>query len=83
RAQRRLVPAAKVRTVTDCRPTHCRRCGQALAGDDPAPLVHQVAELRKIEPRPPVNRSPARNSDQDRARRLTSGGALVRAQPDP
>ena len=34
RAQRRLVPAEKVRTVTDCRPTDCRRCGQALAGDD-------------------------------------------------
>ena len=50
RAQRRLVPAEKVRTVTDCRPTDCRRCGQALAGDDPAPLVHQVAELPKIEP---------------------------------
>ena len=50
RAQRRLVPAEKVRTVTECRPTDCRRCGHALAGDGPAPLVHQVAELPKIEP---------------------------------
>src|SRR3954454_8741891 len=50
RAQRRLVPPEKVRTITDCRPTDCRRCGQALLGDDPTPLVHQVAELPKIEP---------------------------------
>jgi transposase len=45
-----LIPPEKVRTITDCRPTDCRRCGHTLAGDDPAPLVHQVAELPKIEP---------------------------------
>ena len=50
RALRSLVPPQKVRTITDCRPTDCRRCGHALVGDDPAPLVHQVAELPKIEP---------------------------------
>src|SRR3954454_20173817 len=50
RAQRRLVPPEKVRTTTDCRPSDCRRCGQDLSGDDPTPLVHQVAELPKIEP---------------------------------
>jgi transposase len=50
RAQRRLVPPEKVRTITECRPTDCRRCGHALTGDDPTPLVHQVAELPKIEP---------------------------------
>src|SRR5262245_6791042 len=50
RAQRRLVPPEKVRTITECRPTDCRRCGHALVGDDPAPLVHQVAELPEIEP---------------------------------
>src|SRR3954469_19185286 len=50
RAQRSLVPAEKVRTITECRPTDCRRCGHALVGDDPTPLVHQVAELPKIEP---------------------------------
>src|SRR3954452_12653589 len=50
RARRRLVPPDKVRTITECRPTDCRRCGQALLGDDPSPLVHQVAELPKIEP---------------------------------
>jgi transposase len=50
RALRSLVPPEKVRSITECRPTDCRRCGHALAGDDPAPLVHQVAELPKIEP---------------------------------
>src|SRR3954451_22679981 len=44
RARRRLVPPEKVRTITDCRPTDCRRCGHALTGDDLTPLVHQVAE---------------------------------------
>jgi transposase len=50
RALRSLVPPEKVRTITECRPTDCRRCGHALAGDDPSPLIHQVAELPKIEP---------------------------------
>ena len=50
RALRSLVPPEKVHTITDCRPTDCRRCGHALVGDDPTPLVHQVAELPKIEP---------------------------------
>ena len=50
RALRRLVPPEKVRTITEFRPTDCRRCGHALVGDDPSPLVHQVAELPKIEP---------------------------------
>jgi transposase len=51
RPQRRLVPPERVRTITECRPTDCRRCGHALRGDDPTPLVHHVAELPKIEPR--------------------------------
>jgi transposase len=50
RAQRRLVPPEKVRAITECRPTDCRRCGHALVGDDPTPRVHPVAELPKIEP---------------------------------
>jgi transposase len=45
-----LVPAEKVRTSTECRPTDCRRCGHALVGDDPTPWVHPVAELPRIEP---------------------------------
>src|SRR5438270_10444242 len=50
RTERRLVPPQEVRSITECRPADCRRCGHALVGIDPAPLVHQVAELPKIEP---------------------------------
>ena len=50
KALRPLVPPEKVRSSTDCKPTACRRCGHALLGDDPTPLIHQVAELPKIEP---------------------------------
>jgi hypothetical protein len=32
------------------KPSHCRRCGHALQGDDTQPLRHQVLELPKIRP---------------------------------
>src|SRR6185437_4292689 len=47
---RSLVPPEKVLETVHCRPTTCRRCGHGLVGDDPEPLVHQVAELPKVEP---------------------------------
>src|SRR5512142_3318848 len=50
KAQRALVPPEKVRQTTDCKPAACRRCHPPLQGDDPAPLIHQVAELPRIEP---------------------------------
>jgi transposase len=50
KAQRSLVPPEKVRETFECKPDVCRRCGHELAGDDPEPVVHQVAELPKIEP---------------------------------
>ena len=50
RAKRVLVPPEKVREAITCKPTQCRRCGQGLLGDDPSPLLHQVAELPKVEP---------------------------------
>jgi len=50
KARRSLVPPEKVRDTFVCKPTVCRRCGHTLAGDDPEPLIHQVAELPKIEP---------------------------------
>jgi transposase len=50
KALRPLVPPDKVRETFDRRPTDCRRCGEELTGDDPEPLIHQVAELPKIEP---------------------------------
>jgi transposase len=50
RAERVLVPPEKVRQTITCKPTNCRRCGQGLLGDDPSPLLHQIAELPKVEP---------------------------------
>src|SRR5580704_18294442 len=64
RAQRPLVPPEKLRSSTDCRPDSCRRCAHPLLGDDPNPLIHQVADLPKIEP----------IVDQFRLHRLTCPG---------
>ena len=50
KAQRALVPPEKVHETIDCKPRDCRRCGHTLSGDDPQPLIHQVAELPRIEP---------------------------------
>jgi len=50
KAHRALVPPEKIRETTHCKPTACRRCGHELSGEDPEPLIHQVAELPKIEP---------------------------------
>jgi transposase len=50
KAHRALVPPEEVHETFDCKPTACRRCGHELRGDDPAPLIHQVAELPRIEP---------------------------------
>jgi transposase len=50
KAFRALVPSEKLRSSTDCKPGSCRRCGQALHGEDPTPLIHQVAALPRIEP---------------------------------
>jgi len=48
--QRLLVPADQVGKTIPCKPTTCRRCGQPLAGNDPNPLRHQVAELPVVVP---------------------------------
>ena len=50
RRLRALVPPERVASVTDCKPTECRRCGHALGGEDAEPRRHQVAELPPIEP---------------------------------
>jgi transposase len=47
---RPLVPPEGVSQVIECRPPHCRWCGDALAGDDPEPLRHQVAEVPPVRP---------------------------------
>jgi transposase len=50
RRMRALVPPERVASVTDCKPTECRRCGHPLSGEDVEPRRHQVAELPPIEP---------------------------------
>jgi transposase len=50
RRLRALVPPERVASVTDCKPTQCRRCGHPLSGEDAEPRRHQVAELPPIEP---------------------------------
>ena len=50
KACRALVPPEKVSETINCKPSTCRRCGHELCGDDPEPLIHQVAELPRIEP---------------------------------
>jgi transposase len=50
KARRTLVPPEKIRETTHCKPTACRRCGHELSGDDPEPLIHQVAELPRVQP---------------------------------
>jgi transposase len=50
RRMRALVPPERVASVTECKPTACRRCGHTLFGEDSEPLRHQVAELPPIEP---------------------------------
>ena len=50
RRARPLVPPEQLRQVIDCKPPECRRCGDALAGDDPEPIRHQVAEVPPVLP---------------------------------
>ena len=50
RHARPLVPPEQVRQVIECKPPECRWCRGALAGDDPEPLRHQVAELPPVRP---------------------------------
>jgi transposase len=50
RKARPLVPCEQLRQIIDCKPPECRWCHTALAGDDPEPLRHQVAELPPVAP---------------------------------
>jgi len=50
RQARPLVPPEQLRQVIDCKPPECRFCGDALAGDDPEPIRHQVAEVPPVLP---------------------------------
>jgi transposase len=48
--RRALVPREYVDEVVECQPTHCRRCGHQLAGQECNPLRHQVLELPPLKP---------------------------------
>jgi transposase len=48
--QRTLVPPEQVTETITLKPSHCRRCGQNLQGNDPDPHRHQVFELPEIKP---------------------------------
>ena len=50
KAYRAIVQPERVDETIHCKPDSCRRCGHALAGEDFDPLIHQVAELPKIQP---------------------------------
>jgi transposase len=50
RQSRPLVPPEQLRQVIECKPPRCRWCGDALAGDDPEPIRHQVAEVPPVLP---------------------------------
>src|SRR5262245_43592402 len=50
RHERPLLPTEQCDEVVPLKPTACRRCGLALAGEDVAPLRHQVWELPEIKP---------------------------------
>src|SRR5262249_25807968 len=50
RHQRPLPPTQQCDDVIPLKPANCRRCGRALAGEDAAPLRHQVWELPEIRP---------------------------------
>jgi transposase len=45
---RPLVSRERVNRTVMVKPEACRRCGDALAGDDPEPFRHQVAEVPKV-----------------------------------
>jgi transposase len=50
KSERALIPVEQCTNVVPLIPKACRRCGQRLAGSDPAPLRHQVWEIPEIKP---------------------------------
>ena len=47
---RPLVPPEQLAGVVECEPGVCSGCGHDLAGDDPEPIRHQVAEVPPVQP---------------------------------
>lgn len=48
--ERALIPPDQCTAIVTVRPKSCRRCGERLAGSDPAPLRHQVWDIPEIKP---------------------------------
>src|SRR5215510_14400139 len=48
--RRAMVPVEQVDEVIACKPTHCRRCGRRVEGQESQPLRHQVVELPPVTP---------------------------------
>jgi transposase len=49
RQQRPLVSPEQIKQSVPVKPSACRKCGQALSGDDPQPRKHQVAEIPPVQ----------------------------------
>jgi transposase len=49
RQQRPLVPPEQIKQSVPVKPSACRKCGQALHGEDPQPRRHQVAEIPPVQ----------------------------------
>src|SRR5262249_58479520 len=49
RQQRPLVPPEQIKRAIRVKPSACRKCGQALSGEDPQPRRHQVAEIPPVQ----------------------------------
>src|SRR5262245_29495768 len=47
--QRPLVPPEQIKQSIPLMPSACRKCGQALHGEDPHPRRHQVAEIPPVQ----------------------------------
>jgi len=47
--ERSLVSVDQCSEMISCKPTQCRRCGEALSGTDSDPLRHQVWEIPEIK----------------------------------
>jgi transposase len=47
---RTLAPVEEVDVIIPVKPMQCRRCQQALQGDDPQPQRHQVTEIPPVKP---------------------------------
>jgi transposase len=48
--RRALMPIEAVDEVIACKPTHCRRCGRPVTGDDSHPWRQQVVEVPPVVP---------------------------------